>query len=290
MKKIFGVLLSVVLICSLSIFIASAENVDGAVEISSITARPGEKVEVFVSVDCSDGIKTLSLLDFYYDNTALSLVKNECCWLIDGKLKDIDFDNNASIITFDGNTILSGNVLKLVFLLSENVQSDNVSVTCDVVATRMIDNREEKISISVVSGVISVNRQCEHIGGEATCKDKAICSVCDQPYGDVDETKHTGGEATCSAKAVCSVCNVAYGTFNADNHKNTEIRDAATASCNTPGYTGDTWCTDCNTKIADGEVIPAGHKTVRVPAIEPTYAKDGNIEYFVCTGCNCNDF
>ena len=73
----------------------------------------------------------------------------------------------------------------------------------------------------------------------------------------IDKAVHTGGEATCIAKAVCSVCNVAYGAVNADNHKNTEIRDAVTASCNTPGYTGDTWCTDCNTKILDGESVDA---------------------------------
>jgi len=101
----------------------------------------------------------------------------------------------------------------------------------------------------------------------------------------VDKAEHTGGEATCTAKAVCSVCNVAYGSVNADNHKNTEVRDAATESCTTPGYTGDTWCKDCETKIATGTDIPAGHKTVKVPAAGATHEKDGNIEYFTCSGC-----
>jgi len=43
-------------------------------------------------------------------------------------------------------------------------------------------------------------------------------------------------------------------------HKNTEIRDAEDATCTEKGYTGDTWCTDCETKIATGSTIPAtGH-------------------------------
>ena len=43
-------------------------------------------------------------------------------------------------------------------------------------------------------------------------------------------------------------------------HANTELRNAATATCTADGYTGDTWCTDCNTKISTGNVIPAtGH-------------------------------
>ena len=102
----------------------------------------------------------------------------------------------------------------------------------------------------------------------------------------IDKAEHSGGEATCKAKAVCSVCSVAYGEVKADNHKNTEIRDAVEATCTVPGYTGDTWCKDCNTKIATGTEIPAAHKTVKVPAVEATHEKDGNIEYFTCSGCD----
>ena len=43
-------------------------------------------------------------------------------------------------------------------------------------------------------------------------------------------------------------------------HLNTELRDAAAADCTAEGYTGDTWCQDCEKKIADGTAIPAlGH-------------------------------
>ena len=69
---------------------------------------------------------------------------------------------------------------------------------------------------------------------------------------------HTGGEATCKDKAVCTACGASYGTVNAENHAGgTEIRDAVTASCNTPGYTGDTYCLGCNTKILDGKPVDA---------------------------------
>lgn len=43
-------------------------------------------------------------------------------------------------------------------------------------------------------------------------------------------------------------------------HTNTEVRDAKAATCTEEGYTGDTWCIDCETMIAEGSVIPAaGH-------------------------------
>ena len=71
-----------------------------------------------------------------------------------------------------------------------------------------------------------------HIGGTATCKDKAICSVCNQPYGSVDSSNHTP-----------------------------VTRDDAAATDTTPGYTGNKYCRDCNKLIAAGERIPATGNT-----------------------------
>ena len=103
----------------------------------------------------------------------------------------------------------------------------------------------------------------------------------------IDKAEHSGGTATCKAKAVCATCNVEYGTVNANNHVGeTEIKGAAFASCDQPGYTGDTWCKDCNTKIKDGEPIPAGHKTTEVPANPATHEAAGNIKYYTCSGCS----
>ena len=71
-------------------------------------------------------------------------------------------------------------------------------------------------------------------GGIATCKDKAICEICGKPYGEVDPTNHVG---------------------------DTEIRDSKAATCTEDGYTGDTYCKGCNTKLSSGEPIAAsGHK------------------------------
>ncbi len=73
-----------------------------------------------------------------------------------------------------------------------------------------------------------------------------------------DKAAHNGGEATCIAKAVCETCEAEYGDVDASNHKGeTEVRDAKAATCSEDGYTGDTYCLDCDTKIADGEVISA---------------------------------
>ncbi len=141
----------------------------------------------------------------------------------------------------------------------------------------------------------AVMNKATHSGGTPTCTAKANCSTCGVSYGSVNASNHTGGtevrnassatcgsagytgdtyckgcgtktvtgstvpatgnhvggEATCSKKAVCSTCSQSYGSLNANNHKNTEIRNQSET------YTGDIWCTDCNTKIADGETFVA---------------------------------
>ena len=77
-----------------------------------------------------------------------------------------------------------------------------------------------------------------------------------------------------------------YGELASDNHKHTEVRDAKKATEQEKGYTGDTWCLDCNKKIAEGKDIEKlEHKPVLVKAEEATAAKEGNIEYYYCENC-----
>ena len=46
-------------------------------------------------------------------------------------------------------------------------------------------------------------------------------------------------------------------------HEHTEVRGAEESNCTEDGYTGDTWCLDCQTMINEGETIPAnGHNYV----------------------------
>ena len=103
----------------------------------------------------------------------------------------------------------------------------------------------------------------------------------------IDKAPHNGGEATCVKKAICSVCNAEYGNLNASNHKHTELRDVKAASEQEKGYTGDTWCLDCNKKIAEGtEVDKLTHEPKLVEAKEATVTEQGNIQYYHCDNCD----
>ena len=169
-----------------------------------------------------------------------------------------------------------------------------------------------------------------HTGGTATCKDKAVCEKCSQPYGELNKdnhaggtevkdakavtcttdgysgdtcckgcgtklesgkaipaTGHKGGTATCKGKAVCEKCSQPYGELNKDNHAGgTEIKDAKAVTCTTDGYTGDTYCKGCDTKLESGKVIPAtGHKwDDGVITRQPTAVRSG-VKTYTCTAC-----
>ena len=186
--------------------------------------------------------------------------------------------------------------------------------------------------------------EAAHSGGTATCQNKAVCSTCNKPYGDLgshvpastwskDASGHwhacqtpncneqlafaahtpgpaatedapqlctvcsyelapalehthvwgawisngdgthtrtcakdgshtetnacSGGIATCQNSAMCAVCNTAYGAKDMTNHTGgTEVRGSVEATTSTEGYTGDTYCKGCDTKLADGKTIP----------------------------------
>ena len=79
-----------------------------------------------------------------------------------------------------------------------------------------------------------------------------VCDICGETI-----STHTGGTATCKDKAVCEICGEAYGELNPENHTGgTHIEHEKAATCTEKGYTGDTYCNGCNEKIADGSEIP----------------------------------
>ena len=130
--------------------------------------------------------------------------------------------------------------------------------TCEVCGVKYGDLDENNHKNTKTENAKEATCQEEGYTGDTVCED---CGKTIQTGTTISKTEHKGGEATCVNKAKCEVCGTEYGEIDSTNHKNTETRNAVEATCITDGYTGDTYCADCDKKLEDGEVIKAeGHK------------------------------
>ena len=87
---------------------------------------------------------------------------------------------------------------------------------------------------------------------------------------------------------ICTKCGATKTEeVEATGHQHTEIRNAKEAECETTGYTGDTYCTDCNKKLKEGVVIElTGHQNIEVrDAVEATCKKAGYTGDIYCLKC-----
>ena len=69
------------------------------------------------------------------------------------------------------------------------------------------------------------------------------------------------------------------------NHTSTEIRNSITETCGQDGYTGDLFCTECETVLETGEIISAtGNHNFETTVYDPTCVEDGYTQHY-CTDC-----
>ena len=127
-----------------------------------------------------------------------------------------------------------------------------------------------------VEGCGVTSEKVEHAGGNATCKDQAVCSTCKQSYGDLDEDGHIGGEANCQQGAVCTLCSTEYTEKDTDNHVGpmVEVENSYVAPTDdTDGKEADKTCEACGTTVT-GAVIPALNTNI----VELTIATGGTYQ------------
>lgn len=146
-----------------------------------------------------------------------------------------------------------------------------------------------------------------HSGGTATCLEKAVCSMCEQPYGETlshSLTKHSSVAATCvapgnveyweCANAVCdgkyyankdctSTLETVETAVDSNNHAGTEVKGAKAATCYQTGHTGNTYCTACKKLVKEGTTIQATGEHVA----GTSWSTDKDNHWHICTTKGC---
>ena len=188
----------------------------------------------------------------------------------------------------------------------EYIVSIKKAATCTASGIRLYtceagdDSYEEKIPATghlhtELRNAKAATCTAEGYTGDTYCKD---CGAKLQTGKAIAKKVHTWDagkitqEATCAKTGIktytCTVCKTTK-TENVPatgNHKNTELRNAKEATCTTEGYTGDTYCKDCGTKLQTGKAIAKKSHTWDAGKItqEATCAKTG-IKTYTCTVC-----
>ena len=100
-------------------------------------------------------------------------------------------------------------------------------------------------------------------------------------------------DATCISPAIynysCRCGETKTDTFGLKdllNHVHTEVRDAEDATCTEKGYTGDTYCIDCDKRVSRGKKTNALGHDYKDVAVAPTCTETGLTEGSHCGDCN----
>lgn len=137
--------------------------------------------------------------------------------------------------------------------------------TADIIATLTYNGIAYRDS-STFTSTCTHKDTTAHSAAASTCTVQGhgaytVCNTCGDTVSGSNAllplAPHTGGSPSCVKQAVCTVCGTSYGETDPAVHGGTELRGAVEATADTDGYTGDTHCADCGTKLADGEIIPA---------------------------------
>ena len=136
----------------------------------------------------------------------------------------------------------------------------------------------------------------EGYSGDTWCKDCGKKILSGQTIAKTENHSWDAGkvttEATCTEEGektfTCSICgDEKTEKISATGHQHTEIRNKKEATCKEEGYSGDTWCKDCEKKILSGQAIAKteDHSWNQGEITkEPTCKEEGE-KTFTCSIC-----
>ena len=273
---------------------AATENVTLTVKADKATMAPGDTVNFEVAIGA---VESLGVLEFTLNIPSGLTISESSVAIPEGLGTVLDSDGeiikpasingykwsySAQSTGYKGTSDLT--ILTFACIVDENATLESKNVTIDVATCCDNINIEEHnvnvvpVAITVEQGVVTCEHSLEKTEAKApTCIvagniEYYTCTKCNKIFSDAEGT-------------------VEVTTIEvAPTGKHTEeIRNAVEATEEATGYTGDTYCSVCDQKLAEGTVIEKlahTHNMKHIEAVEATCVKAGNIEYYTCTKCN----
>lgn len=130
------------------------------------------------------------------------------------------------------------------------------TVNCQATVTKEHYN-DKDIAVPVkVSHDLETVQITENVGNE---KHTSKCKACEQTFA---ETDCYGGEATCTQKAICEICNKPYGSLAAHRTSDAAMENEIPATCETAGqYDEVITCLECEKELSreTKPIVAKGH-------------------------------
>ena len=328
-KRIFIMLLVVVLTaicCATTVSAASTNSLKLAVEVSSSTAlvqqpcavKPGDSVEVAVSITENTGLKGVFSVDVLYDAEALELaVKNDSTVdFTTYKLLGSDTAENvvntvngkegiATYLTYGiDNTIKpTGKLVTLKFTVKDSFNGE-VNITLGNLDTMVVfadgtfgDATNVDVKDSADKDYEGATIQAHTFGAPQVtapnCTDAGktvyACTKCDYKLeiaGDPALGHDLSEPATCTTAQTCKR-GCGYVAQEALNHKDTIVTDAAKdATCTSTGLTEGSHCSACGAVIvAQEEIAVKDHNYSDWTVEKEATKKEQGLRSKTCTVC-----
>ncbi|MDO4554809.1 MAG: helveticin J family class III bacteriocin, partial [Lachnospiraceae bacterium] len=214
---------------------------------------------------------------------------------VDGRIlpndsfQGLDLTNDGKVYVAGGNQ----EELPQVALLSEDITTaeykfDSLGTvalpalgsTAEVEAVKIVGN---SLYFGICDHSVKSEKQYIYTYGKAAMDASALSHNLSDQLTLTAATCTTAG----SRYLICSDCGLMkQETVPATGHLHTEIRNASEATCAVAGYTGDTYCSDCNTKLSSGTAIPVlSHSWDSGKVTKAAGANITGTKTYTCTKC-----
>ena len=155
--------------------------------------------------------------------------------------------------------------------------------------------------LTAATWTFTIQHPTDHVWGSWQHDDTQHWRCCTVPTCTAEERENhtTDTPATCTTKAVCTVCESQYGEMDAHNHPAAKVTStAATApTCGSKGNQAYSYCADCHKYFKDGDknlyddathfdIAALTHRSAtKTAAVAPTCEVGGNLAYWYCADC-----
>ncbi|MBS6457242.1 MAG: hypothetical protein KH544_04470 [Firmicutes bacterium] len=155
--------------------------------------------------------------------------------------------------------------------------------------------------LTAATWTFTIQHPTDHVWGSWQHDDTQHWRTCTVPgcTAEKRENHTTDTPATCTTKAVCTVCESQYGEMDAHNHPAAKVTStAATApTCGSKGNQAYSYCADCHKYFKDGDknlyddathfaIAALTHRSAtKTAAVAPTCEVGGNLAYWYCADC-----